>query len=216
MSEQKPIETATSLGQTAPMLWSRGGFVDDVWQALADSDGVPASGSLIVSLPRWLDQRHALLAGTGNGRRYGVRVGHDAAIDQERDVIGGLDLIALHFPKFTDGRAYSTARRLRQQLGYAGELRASGDVLFDQLPLMLACGFDTFEITDTATRRQLHRQSGRGTLQSYQHRLQGGRNGRIEDFQHDGRQDPAQCHQPERMRWLHRDTMQAAGSFAAE
>ena len=56
-----------------------------------------------------------------------------------------LKLIVLDFPKYTDGRAYSQARRLRGRLGYRGELRATGQVLRDQLPFMLRCGFDSFE-----------------------------------------------------------------------
>jgi uncharacterized protein (DUF934 family) len=54
-------------------------------------------------------------------------------------------LIMLNFPKFTDGRAYSQARLLRERLGYRGELRATGAVFLDQLPFMLRCGFDSFE-----------------------------------------------------------------------
>lgn len=56
-----------------------------------------------------------------------------------------LSLIALHFPKFSDGRAYSQARLLRERLGYRGELRATGGVLQDQALFMLRCGFDSFE-----------------------------------------------------------------------
>jgi uncharacterized protein (DUF934 family) len=59
--------------------------------------------------------------------------------------VGRLRLIVLDFPKFSDGRAYSQARLLRGRLGYAGELRATGNVLQDQLPFMLRCGFDSFE-----------------------------------------------------------------------
>jgi uncharacterized protein (DUF934 family) len=59
--------------------------------------------------------------------------------------LGRLKLIVLDFPKFTDGRAYSQARLLRGKLGYRGELRASGQVLRDQLPFLLRCGFDSFE-----------------------------------------------------------------------
>lgn len=59
--------------------------------------------------------------------------------------VGELRLITLHFPKFSDGRAYSQARLLRGRLGYEGELRATGNVLQDQLPFMLRCGFDSFE-----------------------------------------------------------------------
>jgi uncharacterized protein (DUF934 family) len=59
--------------------------------------------------------------------------------------LGRLKLIALNFPKYTDGRAYSQARLLRGRLGYRGELRATGQVLLDQAPFMLRCGFDSFE-----------------------------------------------------------------------
>jgi uncharacterized protein (DUF934 family) len=59
--------------------------------------------------------------------------------------VGSLKLIVLNFPKFTDGRAYSQARLLRERLGYRGELRATGAVLRDQLPFLLRCGFDSFE-----------------------------------------------------------------------
>ena len=58
--------------------------------------------------------------------------------------LDGVTLIVLEFPKFTDGRAYTQARLLRERLGYRGELRASGAVYIDQLPFMLRCGFDSF------------------------------------------------------------------------
>jgi uncharacterized protein (DUF934 family) len=57
----------------------------------------------------------------------------------------GVKLIVLDFPKFTDGRAYSQARLLRERLGYQGGLRATGAVFLDQLPFLLRCGFDSFE-----------------------------------------------------------------------
>jgi uncharacterized protein (DUF934 family) len=59
--------------------------------------------------------------------------------------LADVKLIVLHFPKFTDGRAYSQARLLRERLGYTGELRATGAVFLDQLPFLLRCGFDSFE-----------------------------------------------------------------------
>lgn len=64
---------------------------------------------------------------------------------QVRDRLAGAKLVVLNFPKFTDGRAYSQARLLRERLGYAGELRATGAVLRDQLPFLLRCGFNSFE-----------------------------------------------------------------------
>lgn len=71
-----------------------------------------------------------------------------------------LELIEVSFPTFRDGRGYSAARILREA-GYAGELRAAGDVLVDQLPFMRRCGFDSFapeaEIDAAALRRSLDR-----------------------------------------------------------
>ena len=57
--------------------------------------------------------------------------------------LGRLELIEISFPGYRDGRGYSAARILREA-GYTGELRAQGDVLVDQLPLMRRCGFDSF------------------------------------------------------------------------
>lgn len=57
--------------------------------------------------------------------------------------LAGVDRIDLQFPKFTDGRAYSQAFLLRRRLGFTGELRATGDVLIDQLVLMKRSGFDS-------------------------------------------------------------------------
>ena len=58
--------------------------------------------------------------------------------------LSDIERIDLHFPKFTDGRAYSQARLLRERMGYTGELRAAGQVYIDQIPFMLRCGFDSF------------------------------------------------------------------------
>jgi uncharacterized protein (DUF934 family) len=78
----------------------------------------------------------------------------------------GLVVVAL--PKFTDGRAYSVARRLRENLGYRGELRATGDVLLDQLTLLARCGFDAFEISHAPTLAALERGALPGLSHVYQ------------------------------------------------
>ncbi|MCB1514510.1 MAG: DUF934 domain-containing protein [Hyphomicrobiaceae bacterium] len=171
MSEDKHHDAADGAALPQTRLWDGDGFATDVWRSLADEEALPSSGAIVVSLARWQRERHLILA--GGGRRVGVRVGPDEQIGEERSVIDGLRLIVLLFPKFTDGRAYSTARRLREQLGFEGELRASGDVLFDQLPLMIRCGFGSFEITDAATIRKLERSAPPVSLASYQQRLLG-------------------------------------------
>ena len=66
-------------------------------------------------------------------------------------------MIALDFPKFSDGRAYTQARLLRERFGYRGELRATGNVLRDQLLFMLRCGFDAFETGDQVTAEVVER-----------------------------------------------------------
>ncbi|MEQ5833881.1 DUF934 domain-containing protein [Marinobacter sp. NFXS9] len=64
------------------------------------------------------------------------------------DLIGDLPVIAVNFPKFTDGRGYSIARLLRERYGYTGELRAVGDVLLDQLFYMKRCGFNAYALRE--------------------------------------------------------------------
>jgi uncharacterized protein (DUF934 family) len=80
------------------------------------------------------------------------KVGVWLEADEEADAIlsdlSGISVIALNFPAFSDGRAYSTANILRRQLHYKGEIRAIGDVRIDQLEQMLRCGFDAFQLAD--------------------------------------------------------------------
>ena len=90
-------------------------------------------GDPLVSLTSFL--------GESNATAVRIEPGEDA-----RTLLGHLDrisLIEVTFPKFRDGRGYSSARILREG-GYTGELRAAGDVLVDQVPLMKRCGFDSF------------------------------------------------------------------------
>ena len=64
-------------------------------------------------------------------------------------------MIAVTFPAFSDGRAYSQASLARSRYGYAGELRATGDVLIDQVPLMLRCGINSFAVSNPVAIRRL-------------------------------------------------------------
>ena len=74
----------------------------------------------------------------------GTKVLEIANTEDPRGVsLDGVTRIDLHFPKFTDGRAYSQAFLLRRRLGFTGEIRATGDVLIDQLVQMERTGFDT-------------------------------------------------------------------------
>lgn len=118
-------------------------LADDNFVALADDAPLPSEGAVLVSLARWQKEREALLA---RGQPVGVRLKSDESPELISDGLGRLGLIALEFPKFRDGRAYSYARILRERYGYRGELRAVGDVLMEQLHFMLRTGFNAFEI----------------------------------------------------------------------
>lgn len=81
-------------------------------------------------------------AGQSNATAVRIEPGEDA-----RELLanlGQLSLVEVNFPAYTDGRGYSAARILREA-GYAGELRAVGDVLVDQIAYMRRCGFDSFK-----------------------------------------------------------------------
>lgn len=105
---------------------------------------VPLTGDWIVPLAIWNEQRAQLSQRNG---KNGVLLENT---DDPRALVADFDklaLIAVRFPKYTDGRGYSVARVLRR-LGWKGELRAVGDVLRDQLFLMTRCGFDAFALRE--------------------------------------------------------------------
>ena len=123
-------------------IYANGTFTSDPWAKL-EADA-PARAHALLTLPQWRE-REAEFAGLAVG--LWLEPGLPVAD------IGGLDrfgVIALDFPKYTDCRAFSMARQLRA-LGFGGEIRAVGHVLFDQLQLMARCGFDSFDITHPAT-----------------------------------------------------------------
>lgn len=151
MSEPSPLLAPLKPALAPARLWNGQNFVADDWRALGDDEPLAIGGRAIVSLARWRAEQAGLAA---LGVPIGIAVPPGESVDPATDDIDRLALIALVFPKFTDGRAYSAARRLREA-GFRGELRATGDVLLDQLPLMLRAGFDAFEITHAATIRAL-------------------------------------------------------------
>ena len=125
-----------------------GSFVADPWVMVADDMPIPEVSPIIVSLDRWREDRVAL---EGRGWPLGIRLkSHEAAADIADD-LSRFEVIALEFPTFMDGRAYSTARLLRERYGFAGELRAVGNVLRDQYLFMHRCGFDAFEVRESET-----------------------------------------------------------------
>ena len=129
--------------------------VENDWQVLRLAepvDGAPAhdpatvsvpEGKFIVPLSLWLVQRE-LLATRAAAGEIGVWIAPDERPETLKDDLAKLAVIAVDFPKFTDGRGYSIAYNLRTRLGWTGELRAIGDVLRDQLFSMQRVGFDAY------------------------------------------------------------------------
>ncbi|NWL20814.1 DUF934 domain-containing protein [Pseudomonas umsongensis] len=111
---------------------------DDPWTLVRDLEAPLPEGQLILPLARWLD----------NPQQNAVWLGPDDEVEDLKPWVGELRLIALDFPSFRDGRAYSQAYLLRTRLGWNGELRAVGDVLRDQLSHMRQCGFDSFAVRE--------------------------------------------------------------------
>lgn len=119
-------------------------IVDDCWVHVADDTPLPEEGDIIVSLERWRSDREALLARSG---RLGVSVPNTLDPTEIAADLGHFAVVAIPFPKYKDGRGYSVARLLRRQ-GFQGELRATGDVLRDQLFYMERCGFGAYELKE--------------------------------------------------------------------
>jgi uncharacterized protein (DUF934 family) len=123
------------------------GLAEDRFTAVGDEQQVPP-GDVIVSLARFEAEGEALL---GEGRAVGVRVESHEAVEALVYDLPRIAVVALAFPKFGDGRAYTSARLLRERFGFKGEVRAVGDVLREQAGYMVRCGFDAFEPADGST-----------------------------------------------------------------
>ena len=122
-----------------------GKVVDDVWTFAEDGHELSPGGCILVSLGRFLAEHDQLLA---RNQSIGVRLVNS---DDPTLLVPHLDhlhMIEVQFPKYTDGRALSQAQLLRRRLGYKGEIRATGQVLRDQLRLMIRCGIDAMVIAE--------------------------------------------------------------------
>ena len=124
-------------------------FIDthhDAWHTALGEDGPTphpiAREGLLLTLEQW----HAVREQWPRDSVAGVVVPNDSAVESLEPDLPRLALIALQFPKWVDGRAYSQARLLRSRLRYSGEVRATGEVLVDMLPLLHRTGFDAVQL----------------------------------------------------------------------
>src|SRR5882757_830741 len=135
---------ASSLSGSVSMpLVKNGKISGDAFVHVADDAPVPGDGAILISAARFLDDAEALSRRVG---RTGVIWPNNRDVDDLVPYLDRLAAVALVFPTFRDGRAYSQARLLRERYKYSGELRATGQVLRDQFVFMLRAGFDSFEV----------------------------------------------------------------------
>jgi uncharacterized protein (DUF934 family) len=129
------------------LLLKDGQPVGDSWTHLDDAAGAVPEGPVIVSLDRWRRDRAALIT---RNTPVGVRLKSNQLAPEIAADLARFALVALEFPRFRDGRAFSTARELREHHGYTGEIRAFGHILPDQYQFLVRTGFTTVELPDGA------------------------------------------------------------------
>jgi uncharacterized protein (DUF934 family) len=126
-----------------------GKVVEDRFVRVADGEPVPEQGPVIVSADRFLADADEFAQ---RQDAVGVVWPNNRSVAELEPHLTRLALIALVFPAYKDGRAYSQARVLRERYGFRGELRATGQVLRDQFLFLIRAGFDAFEVAKPAGR----------------------------------------------------------------
>jgi len=132
-------------------------LAEDRFTSVGDEQSIPP-GDVIISLARFQSEGEALL---GQRRSVGVRLESGEEVEALAYDLPEISVVALAFAKFGDGRAYSSARLLRERFGFKGEVRAVGDVLREQAGYMVRCGFDAFEPADGSSLEDWRRASQR-------------------------------------------------------
>jgi len=127
---------------------SHGKVIDNSWTLVAadvpTTDNLP-TGDILVPLALWCEQHSVLKNHTG---AVGVWLDSHEEVETLTGYLDQLPVVAINFPKFVDGRGFSSARLLRDRYHYQGEIRAIGSFIRDQLFLMQRCGFSQFSFSD--------------------------------------------------------------------
>jgi len=134
-------------------LWTPQGFRDDDWRHAGDGSALAGNGRFILPLPAFLQLDPEVREGARE--RLGVALQPGEPLDAIAGLLDELSLVALAFPAFSDGRSFSKAELLRGRHGFAGAVRATGQVLIDQIAHMLRVGFDEFEVSHPVLLRRL-------------------------------------------------------------
>lgn len=145
-------------------IWKETGFVgDDPWVVETEETKAGSNEKAIIGIDDFLAR-----VAEGEEEGFGVLI---KPADDVRRLTGHLNriaLVAVAFPAFNDGRAFSHASLLRSRLGFKGEVRAVGDVLIDQVPLMLRCGIDSFAVSNATALKRLSENRLPGIVNHYQ------------------------------------------------
>ncbi|WP_297111853.1 phosphoadenylyl-sulfate reductase [uncultured Devosia sp.] len=133
-------------------LWKDGAFIADPFKEWTEGTDPASARYVHVPLPEFLANRDAYLA---NPHPLGLLVSPGESVEDVAEDLSRFASVAIRFPAFSDGRGYSTARLLAERYRFAGEIRAVGDVLQDQIPLMRRCGINALVVTHEPTRHAL-------------------------------------------------------------
>jgi uncharacterized protein (DUF934 family) len=128
-------------------LLDRTGLRENVWTE--SEDGSSPVDKVIVAYAHL----ESALAGNGRGRTIGVAIANDVKAAALEPFLDQIELVAIAFPSYGDGRGFSIAKQLRAK-GFKGVLRASGPLIADQFAFALACGFDEIELPESVASRQ--------------------------------------------------------------
>lgn len=125
-------------------IYKNGEFVEETWARADAETGAAITGDVLVPVSLFLADADAYLARSGQTAVL-VEAGDD--VEPLQPHLGQLAYVAVDFPSFADGRGFSAARVLREQMGYTGDIRAAGKYILDQVPLARRCGVTSFEIS---------------------------------------------------------------------
>lgn len=122
-----------------------GQIAEDLWTHLEDDIAIEAGVCATVTLDRLETLSESAYK---TAQKLGVRIAPSEDVNRLKTHLHQLDLVVLAMNPFTDGRSFSQSRILREQLGYQGEIRASGDFLRDQMYSLQRLGVDSFEFAE--------------------------------------------------------------------
>lgn len=136
-----------------PRLWTQEGFREDDWRHAETAEALAGNARVILPLGEFLALDETARSAAAD--RIGVLVQPAEKAEAIAPYLSNIALVALAFPAFNDGRSYSKAELLRRRYGYKGAIRATGQVLIDQIPLMIRTGFTEFEVSHPTALKRL-------------------------------------------------------------